>query len=164
MKTGFLALLLLFAGLIAVGVDAPTEINLLDGSKLKGKITSNNGSEITVISDLVVFRIPLEKLTPESKAAVLEATKPDVEALLRKVAELEAKVSQLQQETNACDDEQCRLQRSPVDQHKKLDLTLERSTTKRFGLSSHVIVQKKNHKYPPFFHYETYFSNWFGPS
>ncbi len=101
MKTGFLALLLLFAGLIAFGADVPTEINLLDGSKLKGKITSNNGSEITVISDLGVFRIPLEKLTAESKAAVSEATKPDVDALLRKVAELEAKVSQLQQENQA---------------------------------------------------------------
>lgn len=101
MKTGFLALLLIFAGSFALAADTPTEINLLDGSKLKGKITSNNGSEITVMSDLGVFRIPLEKLTPESKLAVSEATKPEVDALLRKVAELEAKVSQLQQENQA---------------------------------------------------------------
>lgn len=51
MKTGFLVLLLLSAGLIAFGADVPSEINLLDGSNLKVKITSNNGSEITVISE-----------------------------------------------------------------------------------------------------------------
>lgn len=101
MKAGLFTLLLMFAGLIALGADATTEINLLDGSKLKGKITSNSGSEITVMSDLGVFRIPLEKLTPESKLAVSEATKPDVDSLLRKVTELEAKVSQLQQENQA---------------------------------------------------------------
>ena len=98
MKTGLLTFLLMFAGLVAFAADAPIDISLLDGSKIKGRVMSSNGAEITVMSDLGVFRIPLEKLTPESRQAVTQATKPDVDALLRKVAELEARVSQLQQE------------------------------------------------------------------
>ncbi len=81
--------------------DNIVDISLLDGSKLKGRVMSSNGAEITVMSDLGVFRIPLEKLTEESRQAVTEASKPDLDALLRKVAELEAKVSQLQQENES---------------------------------------------------------------
>lgn len=92
--------MVLFAG-GAHAADAPIDISLMDGSKLKGRVMSSNGAEITVMSDLGVFRIPLEKLTPESRQAVTQATKPDVDALLRKVAELEAKVSQLQQENES---------------------------------------------------------------
>jgi uncharacterized small protein (DUF1192 family) len=64
-------------------------------------VVSSTGSDITVMSDLGVFRIPMEKLTPESRLAVAEVTKPDVDALLRKVAELEARISQLQQENES---------------------------------------------------------------
>ncbi len=59
---------------------------------------SSNFSEVTVMSDLGVFRIPLEKLAPESKKAITAGSKPDVDALLKRIAELEGKVSQLQQE------------------------------------------------------------------
>lgn len=101
MKTGLLTFLLMFAGLVAFAADAPIDISLLDGSKLKGRVMSATATEITVMSDLGVFRIPLEKLTPESRQAVTQASKPDVDALLRKVAELEAKVSQLQQDNES---------------------------------------------------------------
>ncbi len=78
--------------------DAPTEIGLMDGSKIKGRVVSTTASEATVMSDLGVFRIPLEKLTLESRQAITSGSKPDVDALLKRIAELEGKVSQLQQE------------------------------------------------------------------
>lgn len=53
------------------------------------------------MTDFGVSRIPLEKLTSESKQAVTMGGKPDVDALLRRVSELEAKVSQLQQENES---------------------------------------------------------------
>lgn len=78
--------------------DAPIEIGLMDGSKIKGRVVSTTASEATVMSDLGVFRIPLEKLTLESRQAITSGSKPDVDALLKRIAELEGKVSQLQQE------------------------------------------------------------------
>jgi hypothetical protein len=70
----------------------------MDGSKIKGRVVSTTASEATVMSDLGVFRIPLEKLTLESRQAITSGSKPDVDALLKRIAELEGKVSQLQQE------------------------------------------------------------------
>ncbi len=95
----------LFSALLCLlpvfAADLPLDISLIDGSKIKGRVMSSTGSEITVMSDLGVFRIPMEKLTPESRQAVSEATKPDVDSLLKKVAELEARISQLQQENES---------------------------------------------------------------
>lgn len=82
----------------SIGADAPLDIGLMDGSKIKGRGMPTTASEVTVMSDLGVFRIPFEKLTPESRQAVTLGAKPDVEALLKRISELEGKVSQLQQE------------------------------------------------------------------
>ena len=94
-----------FAALVCLlpvlAAEAPMELNLTDGSRIKGRVMSSSGSDITVTSDLGVIRIPMEKLTLESRRAVAEATKPDVDSLLKKVAELEARVSQLQQENES---------------------------------------------------------------
>ncbi len=98
MKTKVMIIVGIFAMALSLAADSVVDISLLDGSKLKGRVMSATASEITVMSDLGVFRIPLEKLTPESRQAVTVASKPDVDALLRKVAELEARISQLQQE------------------------------------------------------------------
>lgn len=73
----------------------------MDGSKIKGRVVSMTASEVTVMSDLGVFRIPLEKLTLESRQAITSGSKPDVDALLKRIAELEGKVSQLQQENES---------------------------------------------------------------
>jgi len=59
---------------------------------------SLTATEVTVISDFGVLRLDLQKLTPETKAKLTEGAKPDVNALLQRLAELEGKVSQLQQE------------------------------------------------------------------
>lgn len=75
--------------------------SLTDGSQIKGRIMSATASEVTVMSDFGVLRLGLDKLTPESRAKVTEGTKPDVDALLKRVAELEAKILQLQQENEA---------------------------------------------------------------
>lgn len=98
MKQALVFLCLVLFSITSVAVDAATDIGLLDGSRIKGRVMTATASEVTVMSDLGVFRIPLEKLTPESRQAITQETKPDVEALLRRIAELEAKVSQLQQE------------------------------------------------------------------
>lgn len=83
------------------GVEAPVEINLLDGSRIKGRVMSVTPSEFTFMSDFGISRIPLDKLTPESRQSITQGTKPDVDALLKRIAELDAKVSQLQQENEA---------------------------------------------------------------
>lgn len=77
------------------------EINLLDGSRIKGRVMSATASEVTFMSDFGVTRIPLDKLTPESRQSIMQGAKPDVDALLKRIAELEGKVSQLQQENEA---------------------------------------------------------------
>ncbi len=101
MKFILLYFCLVLGALTSFGADTPIEINLLDGSRIKGRVMSATASEITFMTDFGVSRIPLEKLTPESKQAVTMGAKPDVDALLRRVAELEAKVSQLQQENES---------------------------------------------------------------
>jgi hypothetical protein len=58
-------------------------------------------SEVTVMSDFGVLRLPLDKLTAESRAKVGEGAKPDTDAMARRIAELEAKVAQLQSENEA---------------------------------------------------------------
>lgn len=78
--------------------DSVTELLLNDGSKIKGRVMSVSASEVTVMADFGVFRIELAKLTPETRAALTEANKPDSGALLRRISELEARISQLQQE------------------------------------------------------------------
>lgn len=101
MKSILLYAFLVLGAVTSFGADPPIEINLLDGSRIKGRVMSATASEITFMTDFGVSRIPLEKLTPESKQAVTVGAKPDVDALLRRVSELEAKVSQLQQENES---------------------------------------------------------------
>ena len=74
------------------------DLLLNDGSKIKGRVMSVTASEVTVISDFGVLRLDLQKLTPETRAKLTEGTQADSKALLQRIAELEAKVSQLQQE------------------------------------------------------------------
>jgi hypothetical protein len=101
MKSILLYVCLVLGALTSFGADTPIEINLLDGSRIKGRVMSATASELTFMTDFGVSRIPLEKLTPESKLAVTQGAKPDVDALLRRVSELEARVSQLQQENES---------------------------------------------------------------
>lgn len=74
------------------------DLLLNDGSKIKGRVMSVTASEVTVMSDFGVLRLDLQKLTAETRAKLTEGSKPDASALLQRIAELEAKVSQLQQE------------------------------------------------------------------
>jgi len=78
-----------------------SELTLLDGSKLRGKIVSATASEVTIMTDFGVFRLPLEKLTAESRASVTSGNKRDSAALLQRIAELEARVAQLQSENES---------------------------------------------------------------
>lgn len=98
MKTALFYACLILCALQSFGADTPVEINLLDGSRIKGRVVSTSVSEVTVMSDIGLLRIALDKLTPESRGSIAQTTKPDTEALLRHIAELEAKITQLQQE------------------------------------------------------------------
>lgn len=95
-------LLLTFALMVGVGLlpgqQGPSELLLNDGSKIKGRVMSVSATEVTVMADFGVLRIELAKLTPETRTKLTEANKPDTDALLRRITELEARVSQLQQE------------------------------------------------------------------
>ncbi len=101
MKSILLYAFLVLGAVTSFGADTPIELNLLDGSRIKGRVMSATASDVTFMTDFGVSRIPLEKLTPESRQAVTMGAKPDVDALLRRVSELEAKVSQLQQENES---------------------------------------------------------------
>lgn len=81
---------------------AVTELSLLDGSRIKGRVLSLTTSEATVMTDFGIVRIALEKLAVETRAALTQqAGQPDVETLQRRVAELEAQVAQLQRENES---------------------------------------------------------------
>jgi hypothetical protein len=99
MKT-FLPLILFLVLLAIPAVAGQETMDLLlnDGSRIKGRVMSVTASEVTVMSDFGVLRLDLQKLTAETRARLAEANRPDSTALLQRIAELEAKVSQLQQE------------------------------------------------------------------
>jgi hypothetical protein len=101
MKSILACLLLVLCVVLAYGAAAPLEISLMDGSRIKGTVLSSDGSEVTVASEIGVLRIALDKLTPESRQSIMQITKPDTGALLRRIAELEAKIAQLQQENES---------------------------------------------------------------
>ncbi len=69
MKQALLILCLAFCAVSSIAVDAVIDIGLLDGSRIKGRVMTATASEVTVTSDLGMFRTRLEKLTPESKQA-----------------------------------------------------------------------------------------------
>ena len=101
MKTTILYVCAILCALQSFGADTPVEISLLDGSRIKGRVMSTTASEVTVMSDIGLLRIALDKLSPESRESIAQAAKPDTEALLRHIAELEAKITQLQQENES---------------------------------------------------------------
>jgi hypothetical protein len=67
MKTLLLSCTLIICLSSAFGADSPVDLSLTDGSRIRGKVMSSNGSEVTVMSDIGVLRIAIEKLTPESR-------------------------------------------------------------------------------------------------
>lgn len=101
MKRSVLLLCLVVQAALSFAADLPAELNMLDGSKIKGRIMSSTASEVTVMSDFGVLRIALDKLTAESRQSVSQASKPDTDALLKRITELEARVAQLQQENES---------------------------------------------------------------
>ncbi len=97
-----LLLLGVLVTLIAAKADETTsDLILQDGSRIKARVMSTSATEVTVMSDFGAFRIPLEKLTPASRASLSQAATPDVDALLRRIPELEARVARLQQENES---------------------------------------------------------------
>jgi hypothetical protein len=139
MKSILLYVCLVLGALTSFGSDTPIELNLLDGSRIKGRVMSATASEVTFMTDFGVSRIPLEKLTPESKQAVTMGAKPDVDALLRRVSELEAKVSQLQQENESLRRQAVATTPSNRSPSRAQSLTPQGSTTQPAAGASHTI-------------------------
>jgi hypothetical protein len=139
MKSLLLSFSLLLCFFSAFGADTPVDLSLTDGSRIRGKVMSSNGSEVTVMSDIGVLRIALEKLTPESRQSIEQTTKPDTASLLKRIAELEGKVAQLQQENEALR-RQSVASPSPTYRPSALQsLTPSGSTSKPTAEASHTI-------------------------
>ncbi len=80
MKSILMYACLVLGALTSFGAATPIETNLLDGSRIKGRVMSATASEVTFKTDFGVSRIPLEKLTPESKQEVTLAAQQSLPA------------------------------------------------------------------------------------
>lgn len=94
-KVAFPIIFLLFAGLIP---GAPTSLKLVDGSLVKGEITSTTSSDVTVATEFGVVRVPILKLTEETKKAVGIGGPVNPQQPEAKIAALEARVKALEEE------------------------------------------------------------------
>ncbi len=74
---------------------APLEIVLLDGSSLKGTVTSRSTTELAVRTDVGTLRIPTDQLSPASKQKIFTESPRDRTAL---IAQLEARIAALESE------------------------------------------------------------------
>lgn len=96
-----LARLVILGGVVvSIAGAAPTVLKLNDGSVIKGDIspTSSTATEVVVSTDFGVIRVPVEKISPESRKATgigQPATSSQYEA---RIAQLEAKVRELEAE------------------------------------------------------------------
>lgn len=92
--------LLLIWGLIATAVATPSVLKLNDGSVIKGEISpaSPTATEVVVTTEFGVIRVPMDKISPESRRAAgigQPASSAQYEA---RISQLEAKVRQLEAE------------------------------------------------------------------
>jgi hypothetical protein len=105
-----------FAILVFVGatIAAQTELRLRDGSVIKGEVSplrSADAADVTVETEFGVIRVPLAKLTDQSRAAIpvpsaragstASTTDPRVKLLEARIRELEAENSKLRQQLMA---------------------------------------------------------------
>jgi hypothetical protein len=93
-----LCLLALFIGLCW---GSPREVKLTDGSILKGEVTApqaGGSDEITVATEYGVIRVPAQKLTPESKAALGIGKAPTPADYEIRIRNLEQRIAALEEE------------------------------------------------------------------
>lgn len=99
MKTCIPILTSLFV-LIGICLAAPTQLKLKDGTVIKGEVAPVKGdsSIIVVTTDYGISRVPVDKLTDETKAALGVGRPLSPAEYESKIASLEAQVKQLQEE------------------------------------------------------------------
>ena len=87
--------------IVSVGVSAaPMELNLLDGTRIKGDVTkpaSGSATDVVVITEFGVIRVPTSKLSTESRNE-LGLTQSGDSNVGERVAILENRVRQLEEE------------------------------------------------------------------
>lgn len=91
-----LALCLLASAAPAAEPGKQVDVRLTDGTVVKGEVTATSASDVTLRTDYGVLRLPAEKLSPESRRALLQPR--DAAACEAQVRELEAKVRELEVE------------------------------------------------------------------
>jgi hypothetical protein len=99
MKPLILQLLLIW-GLIATAVATPSVLKLNDGSVIKGEISpsSPTATEVVVTTEFGVIRVPVDKISPESRKAAGIGQPASAAQYEARISQLEAKVRELEAE------------------------------------------------------------------
>jgi hypothetical protein len=92
--------LLLIWGLIATAAATPSVLKLNDGSVIKGEISpsSPTATEVVVTTEFGVIRVPVDKISPESRKAAGIGQPASAAQYEARIAQLEAKVRGLEAE------------------------------------------------------------------
>ena len=109
MRALFLSLILgclaLFApcgiGAESAQVDAKATLKLVGGDTITGTVGTLKDGAVSVVTDYGVIRVPVSKLSTESKTALGITDQADVESLRKQIADLEALVARLRDENAA---------------------------------------------------------------
>jgi hypothetical protein len=103
-----LPLIAAFSVLVSLVFGEVTSVKLKDGSVIKGEVSplqSSNPTQVVVTTDFGVMRLPVEKLSDESRKA-LGIGQP------LSAAQYEARIAQLEEKIRALDEENARLRRA----------------------------------------------------
>ncbi len=94
---------MLVAGWVVAGIAgaAPSGLKLNDGSVIKGEVSpaSPNATEVVVSTEFGVIRVPVDKISPESRKAAGIGQPASTAQYEARIAQLEAKVRELETET-----------------------------------------------------------------
>jgi len=79
----------------------PVTLQTTEGNTIKGTVSGIREGAVSVITEFGVIRVPLEKLTPESRKKLEPSGDGEVATLRGRVAELEALVEKLREKNAA---------------------------------------------------------------
>lgn len=102
MKFCFLLFFIVLSSMLSVeaqeNAGKATKIDLIDGDSITGTVSGTRDGSVSVITDYGVIRVPIAKLTPESRKALGISGDVSVAELQKKVSDLEDMVQRLRAE------------------------------------------------------------------